>query len=121
MAINFENCKNDTAKANLVRKELANIIFQSAVVEFGEENVRLLDKQIEVGENATKVPKNTVCIKTGETVNKNGIDVDIVATITAEVKNFVENTNKSGKTNYAICWDDILFGIELANDDSDKK
>ena len=120
MGIDFTACKNDTAKATLVRETLAKTFYQSAVLEFGEDNVVLLDTQIEVGENATKIPKNTVCINTGETVNKNGVTVDVVATVTAEVKNFVENTNKSGKTTYAICWDDILLGMEIANEDKKK-
>jgi hypothetical protein len=118
--MNFNACKNDTAKATLVRETLAKTIYTSLLAEYGEENVLFIDKKVEVVDGPT-LSKNTVCIRVGEIVNSKGATVDVVATITPEVKNFVEKTDKKNKTTYAVAFDDIVEALQTETNPKGEK
>jgi hypothetical protein len=118
--MNFENCKNDTAKANLTRETLALAIFNAMVAEYGADDVLFINKKVEVVDGPT-IAKNTVVIRVGETVNSKGATVDVVATITPEVKNFVEKTDKKNKTTFAVVFDDIVEALKTENNPKGEK
>ena len=118
--MNFNACKNDTAKATLVRETLAKAMYTVLLAEYGEENVLFIDKKVEVIDGPT-LAKNTVVIRVGETVNSKGATVDVVATITPEVKNFVEKTDKKNKTTYAVAFDDIVDALQTETNPKGEK
>ena len=107
---NFAEMKNDTARKSAIRETLANIIFSAMIAEFGENNVVLIPFKITV--NDSDIPGGTVAICTGQTTNKDGATVDIVATVSPTVKAFNTTTNKANRTTYAVNFDDILDAIE---------
>ena len=107
---NFAEMKNDTARKSAIRETLANIIFSAMIAEFGENNVVLIPFKITV--NDSDIPGGTVAICTGQTTNKDGATVDIVATVSPTVKAFNTTTNKANRTTYAVNFDDIVEAIE---------
>lgn len=107
---NFAEMKNDTARKSAIRETLANIIFSAMIAEFGEDNVVLIPFKITV--NDSDIPGGTVAICTGQTINKDGENVDIVATVSPTVKAFNTTTNKANRTTYAVNFDDIVEAIE---------
>ena len=107
---NFAEMKNDTARKSAIRETLANIIFSTMIAEFGEDNVVLIPFKITV--NDSDIPVGRVAICTGQTTNKDGATVDIVATVSPTVKAFNTTTNKANRTTYAVNFDDILDAIE---------
>lgn len=109
MAIDFTNFKNDTARGNGARDYLVKIIEKAMIEEFGANNVVVTPCKIYL-ENSVEIPANTVCICLGQTVNKEGSNVDVVATISPTIKSW--NTVKGKRTRYAVNFYDILDAIE---------
>lgn len=110
-AIDFTVCKNDTAKKNLARETLSDIIYKAIADYFGEnETIQIKDK-ITVGEG-TDISAGTIAVCVGSVEDKNGDMVDMVATITPSIKSFNTVTNKSGKTTYAVNLGDIIEAVE---------
>lgn len=112
--MNLMELKNDTARGNAIRNTLANIILTACIEEFDAENVRYIQKSIEVfgrddtdGKNGVKITGESIAVKVGEVTDKDGATVDAIAIISSTVKAWNTKTNKSNKTTYAIDLDSI--------------
>ena len=113
MKMNFEDFKNDTARSNGARDMLVSIVEKAMQEYFGEDSVISLDKKI-VFEHGGEIPPHTVCVCMGQTKDKDGYLVDVVATITPKVKKW--NTTAGRRTTYAISFDDIIELVENENE-----
>lgn len=109
MAIDFTNFKNDTARGNGARSFLVDIISKAMITEFGADNVVVTPKKITL-ETGVEIPANVVCVCTGQTTNKQGECVDVVAVIAPTIKAW--NTVEGKRTTYAVNFDDITEAIE---------
>lgn len=116
--MNLKEMKNDTARKNAIRYNLANLIYNACVAEFGEVNVRLLKSKITVmsydGKGEIDIAANSVVVNVGDVEDSDGATVDAIAVINTTVKAWETKTNKSGRTTYAINMDDIDMAIETA-------
>lgn len=117
--MNFENFKNDTARANSARDYLASVIEKALINELGEKNVIAVNEKIYL-ENGSEIPPHTICACIGQTKNKDGFLVDVVATITPKIKKWNTTVGKS-RTTHAVSFDDILELITPDEDDGENE
>lgn len=114
--MNFAEMKNDTARKNAARASLMTTIFPALVAEFGEDNVARIDFPITVvnsdGKESADIAGNSIAVCVGQVSDKDGATVDMVAIVDCTIKAFNTTTNKSGRTTYAVNFDDILKAIE---------
>ena len=102
--------KNDTARKNAIRDKLAEIVKIALVAEFGSENVVSIPFAIEPN-GGSKINGGSVAVRVGETLDKNGFTVDVVAILSPSVKGWNDVTTKSGRVTLAINFDDIQEAV----------
>lgn len=114
--MNFAEMKNDTARKNAARATIMDTIFPALVAEFGEDNVARIEFPITVMNADEKVcgdiGGNSIAVCTGQTIDKEGANVDVVAVVDCTIKAFNTVTNKSNRATYAMNFDDVLRAIE---------
>lgn len=79
--------KNETAAKKQARIDLTNLFMEYLVKEFGEENVRMVDK-------------NTIGFIFGNVNDNDGCPCDMVATVKPVIKNYQDHIGEL-KTTYA--------------------
>lgn len=102
MTFNLTDCKNDTARSNLIREKINGVIYNALVKEFGVENVAHIDEDFYT-EDGAKFSKNTVVAKVADIANREGFTVDILVECGTKVRTW----NTSGKR-VAVSFDDVL-------------
>lgn len=102
MTFNLNECKNDTARSNLIREEINTIIYNALLKEFGADNVAQIDEDFYT-EDGAKFSKNTIVAKVADIANKDGFTVDILVECGTKVRTW----NTSGKR-IAVSFDDVL-------------
>ena len=102
--------KNDTARKNGIRDKLAEVLKDALVAEFGNENVIAIPFAIEPN-GGSKINGGSIAVKVGETLDKDGFSVDVVAVITSTVKGWNDILTKSGRLTLAINFDDITEAV----------
>lgn len=102
--------KNDTARKNAIRDKLAEVVKIALIAEFGEENVIFIPYAIEPN-GGSKINGGSVAVRVGETLDKNGFIVDVVAVLSPSVKGWNDVTTKSNRTTLAINFDDITEAV----------
>ena len=107
----LKECKNDTARSNLLREELTKVLYKAIADHLGAENTVLTTEKIAT-EDGVEFPKNTVIGCVGQTPNKDGRCVDILIETSIKVKAW----NTSGKRT-AVNFDDVLEAIALAKEE----
>lgn len=116
MAIELKNLKNDTQRKNVIREKLAEVIFNAVAEEFGiDETVMIKDKitvVCDANDEGSEIAGQTVAVTVGLVDDKNGDEVEAVATISATVKSWNTTKNKSGRITYAMNMSDIIQAIE---------
>ena len=101
MTFNFEGCKNDTQRSNLIREKVNEIIYNALVKEFGVEFVAHIPDDFYTQDRG-KFTKNTVVAKVADITNREGFTVDILVECGTKVRTW----NTSGKR-VAVSFDDI--------------
>lgn len=123
--MNFAEMKNDTARKNAARTSIMNTIYPALVAEYGEDNAVKIDFPITVlndnDKEIAEISGNSIAVCVGQTVDKDGATVDMVAVIDCTIKAFNTTTNKSGRTTYAVNFDDILRAIKVCGDEREEK
>lgn len=116
MAIELKGLKNDTARKNFIREKLAEVIYNAVVEEFGADETVLIKDKITVvcddNDEGSEIAGQTVAVTVGMVDDKNGDEVEAVATISATVKSWNTTKNKSGKITYAMNMSDIIQAIK---------
>lgn len=116
MAIELKNLKNDTQRKNAIREKLASVIYNAIVEEFGADETVLIKDKITVicddNDEGSEIAGQTVAVTVGLVNDKNGDEVEAVATISATVKSWNTTKNKSGRITYAMNMSDIMQAIE---------
>lgn len=107
----LKECKNDTARSNLLREELTKVLYKAIADHLGAENTVLTTDKI-VTEDGVEFPKNTVIGCVGQTPNKDGHSVDILIETSIKVKAW----NTSGKRT-AVNFDDVLAAMAPAEEE----
>lgn len=102
--------KNDTARKNAIRDKLAEIVKIALMAEFGSENVVSIPFAIEPN-GGSKINGGSVAVRVGETLDKNGFVVDVVAILSPSVKGWNDIATKSGRVTLAINFDDIQEAV----------
>ena len=110
MTFDFEGCKNDTQRSNLIREKVNEIIYNALVAEFGVEFVAHIDDDF-FTEDGAKFSKNTVVAKVCDITNRDGFTVDILVECGTKVRTW----NTSGKR-IAVSFDDVLEHFENENE-----
>ena len=110
MVINFDGCKNDTQRANLIREKINEVIYNAFVKEFGVEFVAHIPEDFYT-EDGAKFTKNTIVAKVSEVANREGFTVDILVECAPKVRTW----NTSGKR-IAVSFDDVLEYLDGKND-----
>lgn len=123
--LNFAEMKNDTARKNAARAEIMETIYPALIAQYGEDSVVKIDFPITVlNENDKEIAEiggNSIAVCVGQTVDKDGATVDMVSVIDCTIKAFNTTTNKSGRTTYAVNFDDILRAIEVCGNEREEK
>lgn len=123
--LNFAEMKNDTARKNAARANLMATIYPALVAEHGEDNVAKIDFPITVvnsdGKESADIAGNSIAVCVGQVSDKDGATVDMVAIVDCTIKAFNTTTNKSGRTTYAVNFDDILRAIETCGNERAEK
>lgn len=123
--MNYAEMKNDTARKNAARATIMTAIFPALVAEFGEENVVKIDFPITVlnaeEKECADIGGNSIAICTGQTTDKDGATVDVVAVVDCTIKAFNTVTNKANRTTYAVNFDDVLRAIEVGRNEREAK
>lgn len=110
MVIDFEGCKNDTQRANLIREKISEIIYKAFIAEFGVEFVAHIPEDFYT-EDGAKFTKNTIVAKVADVVNRDGFMVDILVECAPKVRTW----NTSGKR-IAVSFDDVLEYLNGKNE-----
>lgn len=119
MAMNLKEMKNDTARKSAIRARLAEVIYKAIAEEFGESETVMIKDKITVYDS--DIAGDTVAVSVGMVDNKDGDEVEAVATISATVKAWNTVTNKSGRVTNAINMGDILAAIYDKNEELKEK
>ena len=123
--MNYAEMKNDTARKNATRATIMDILYPALVAEFGEENVAKIEFPITIMNLDEKecgdIGGNSIAVCTGQTTDKDGATVDVVAVVDCTVKAFNTVTNKAGRTTYAINFDDVLRAIAAGKTEREAK
>lgn len=124
--MNFAEMKNDTARKNAARTAIMDAMAPALIAEFGEDNVVRIEFPITVmnddgSKEIADIGGNTIAVCVGQTQNKEGATVDMVAIVDCTIKAFNTTTNKSGRTTYAVNFDDILRAIDNTRTEREAK
>ena len=112
--LNLEDFKNDTAREKFVRKRVAEVIKEALEKEFGNENVLYVPKAIFPNDgNSRKINCDSVVARVADIKDKDGYEVDLVVSISPEIKPYNTVVRKDGKTTYSINLDDIEYAIKV--------
>lgn len=119
MAIDYSVYKNDTARQKAARKLIAESILPTIKETFGDEFVVFTEKKLIVpvgdeGEGTVEFPAGSIIICTGQTPNKLGATVDVVATVSVQIKSFNTVKDKRERITWAVNFDEVLAAL---NDD----
>ena len=106
MEFNLNDCKNDTARSNLIRERINDVIRNALINEFGADNVAAIDEDFYT-EDGAKFSKNTVITKVADITNRDGFTVDILVECGTKVRTW----NTSGKR-IAVSFADVLDHFE---------
>lgn len=122
---NFAEMKNDTARKSAARAELISVMLPALVATYGEDNVARIDFPVTVqnadGKEIAEIGGNSIAVCVGQTPDKDGATVDMVAIIDCTIKAFNTVTNKKGNTTYAVNFDDVLSSIEATRTERETK
>jgi hypothetical protein len=114
--------KNDKVRGEIIRERLAKIIYKACVEECGEDFAKLIVNEVicPTGENSEQTfPKNSIVADVGDITDKDGFEKGALVNITIKVLNWNDvRTAKTDRT--ALTFDDILEGIEKANEKAKK-
>lgn len=116
MAIDYSVYKNDTARKKAARKTISESILPAIKETFGDEFVISTEKKLIVpvgddGEGTVEFPAGCIIICTGQTPNKLGETVDVVAEVNVRIKSFNTVTDKNEKTSWAVNFDEVLAAL----------
>lgn len=118
MVINYEDFKNDTARKTGARKIILEQILPVMQSYFEAENVRFVPKKLTVladeenPKSAVEIPANSIVICTGQTKDKSGATVDVVAEVSVKIKSFNTTEDKNHKITWAVNFDAITEALE---------
>lgn len=108
--LKLDECKNDTARLNLVRETISKAIYDSFVNLLGEENTVYIPDAIEPN-GGTKICGNSIAVRVGEVTNREGFLVDSVAIISVTAKPWDTKETKRSIIS-AVSLDDIRDAVE---------
>lgn len=123
--MNFADMKNDTARKTAARIAIMDAQYPALVDTFGEDNVVRVDFPVTVqnadGKEIAEISGNSIVVCVGQTPDKDGASVDMVAVIDCTIKAFNTTTNKNNRTTYAVNFDDVLASIKATRTERERK
>lgn len=115
--------KNDKVRAEIIRERLGKIIYEACVAEFGEDFVRFMSNEVICStgyDSEQKFAKNSVVADVADITDKDGFERGALVNISVKVLSW--NDVKTAKTDRtALTFDDILEGVEKANEKAEKE
>ena len=110
----------DTARKAEIRKRIATVVTNALIGEFGEDFVRYITNDIYIGEEASKIPANTIIADVGDVTNKDKMVMGALVEIGIKIKNWNDcNTAKTNRPAFTL--DDIDEGIQVMEEKRKKK
>lgn len=110
--LDLKSMSSDAQRKKAIKSKIREVVMKALIEEFGEENVVYINYAINVNDSG-KILAESIAVRTGEVIDKDGFPVDAVSVISTQNKSWNSTPTKSGKIIESVNLDDIKDALEI--------